>query len=206
MSASPPTSSDPESFRDRTRRVVTAELIDVAQDLFVQHGYEAVTVDQIAAAAGMSKRTLFRYFPSKDALVLGKYDRHGEQFAAALAARPADEPVWEALRRMFDDVVTYISDPERNRRAREIDRVINTSETLRAGYLERMQRAQRLIVVEVVKRSNGSIPEFDAAALVAAAFAAMSVAHAATQENSAPLPSALDTAMKAITNGSAPAS
>ncbi|AFR51084.1 TetR family transcriptional regulator [Gordonia sp. KTR9] len=47
----------------------------------------------------MSKRTFFRYFASKDDLVIGKYDLFAERMAEAFDARPVDEPVWESLRR-----------------------------------------------------------------------------------------------------------
>ncbi|MEV6657258.1 TetR family transcriptional regulator [Nocardia fluminea] len=189
-----------ESIRQRTRRVVTSELLDRAQDLFAEYGYEAVTIDQIAASAGMSKRTFFRYFASKDALVLGKYDRQGQQFAAAIAARPPDEPVWVSLRRMFDGVVEYISDPELAKRVAEMDRVISASETLRAGQLERLQRGQNLVVEQIEKRSNGVITGLSATALVAAAFAALAAAHAHAQAHGVPFDTALDTAMFAVSH------
>jgi AcrR family transcriptional regulator len=186
------------SLRERTRRAVQSELVDAAQALFAEHGYESVTVEQIAAAAGMSKRSFFRYFASKEALVLGKYDRQGEDFADALRARPEDEAPWAALRRMFDGVVEYISDPDRAARASELNRVINASEGLRAGYLERMERSQRVIVDVLLQRSAGALSDLEAASLVAAAFAAMSAAHAYSATHDVALSEALDAAMSAI--------
>lgn len=186
------------TLRERTRRAVQGELLDVAQGLFVEHGYEAVTVEQIATAAGLSKRSFCRYFASKDALVLGKFDWQGEAFAEALTARPLDEAPWESLRRMFDDVVAYVSDHEKARRAAELDRVINASETLRAGYLERMQRAQQLTVDVLTERSDGALSRLEGAALVAAAFAALSTAHAHAASSGATIADAVDQAMNTI--------
>ncbi|WP_456284360.1 TetR family transcriptional regulator [Microbacterium sp. JZ70] len=193
-------SAEPQSpsIRDRTRRAVRGELVEVALRLFVEQGYNEVRVDQIADAAGMSKRTFFRYFPSKDALLLGKYDKLGEDLAAALAARPADEPAWRALRRMFDGVVDYISDPGRAAQAEAIDHIIQSSDVLRAGYLERMQRAQERIVSVVLERAPGTVGELEAAAAVAAAFSALSTAHLHAARSSMPLAEALDMAMSAI--------
>src|SRR3954451_1699915 len=85
---------DPLPVRERTRRAVRAELAQLAKDLFVEKGYDETTIDDLAAAAGMSKRTFFRYFASKEELVMGKYEILGEQLAEDLAARPADEPIW----------------------------------------------------------------------------------------------------------------
>lgn len=203
-----------ETLRERTRRAVQSELLDAGQELFAERGYEAVTVDQIAEAVGISRRSFFRYFGSKEALVLGKYDRQGEDFAAMLAARPADEPAWVALRRMFDGAVAYISDPVLSRRAAELDRVIQASETLRAGFLERMDRAQRLIVAELGQRRarvrDGQNPDDDDtqnalgdAAVVAAAFASFSAARRAAQSENLSLGEALDVAMTAVASVSA---
>src|SRR6266536_5936036 len=85
---------DPIPVRERTRRAVRGELAQLAVGLFVEKGYDETTIDDLAAAAGMSTRTLFRYFASKEELVMGKYEVLGEQLAEDLAARPAGEPIW----------------------------------------------------------------------------------------------------------------
>src|SRR6266545_7692516 len=64
---------DPLPVRERTRRAVRDELTQLAKDLFVEKGYDETTIDDLAAAAGMSRRTFFRYFASKEELVMGKY-------------------------------------------------------------------------------------------------------------------------------------
>jgi AcrR family transcriptional regulator len=190
--------SQPLTLRDRARRAVQGELVDIALRLFVENGYDEVRVDQIAEAAGMSKRSFFRYFSGKDALLLGKYDRLGEDLAAALAERPATEATWPALRRMFDGVVDYISDPQRAVQSEAIDRIIQASGTLRAGYLERMQRAQERIVAVVMERSGGAVSELEASAAVGAAFSALSTAHLHAARSGMPLAAALDGAMEAV--------
>lgn len=114
-------------MRERTRRIAQTELTVVAQDLFLEHGYEETTVDQIAAAAGMSKRTFFRYFPSKDALVIGKYDLFGDRMAEALDQRPADEPVWESLRRVFDITLDYVQDEHQRARNDAMEAIVRST-------------------------------------------------------------------------------
>ncbi|GAA1056930.1 hypothetical protein GCM10017608_10540 [Agromyces luteolus] len=192
------------TLRERTRRAVQAELLAAGQALFVERGYEDVTVDEIAAVVGMSKRSFFRYFGSKEALILGKFDKQGEDFAAALARRPLDEQPWVALRRMFDPVVMYMTDEDSRRSALEVNRVIQSSETLRAGYLERMERAQRLIAIELERREAERESEATAlqlAAVVAAAFAALSTANRFAESQGVPLATALDDAISAISGG-----
>src|SRR5436190_16994130 len=104
---------DPLPVRERTRRAVRGELTQLAVDLFVEKGYDETTIDDLAAAAGMSKRTFFRYFASKEELVMGKYEVLGEQLAEDLAARPAGEPIWLSLRQVFGRVVEYFESEAR---------------------------------------------------------------------------------------------
>ena len=145
-------------------------------------GYEDTTVDQIAAAAGMSKRTFFRYFPSKDDLVIGKYDLFADRMAEALDARPEDEPVWQSLRRVFDITLDYVEDPHQRARNEAMEEIVRSTPQLHARYLEKMQRVQQLLIGRVATRLTGQdAPTSDPApaAIVGAAFACMQAAHQA---------------------------
>lgn len=190
-------------LRERTRRAVQAELIDVAQRLFVEHGYEGTTIDQIATAVGMSQRSFFRYFAGKDELVLAKYEQLGDLLAGRLAERPADEGPWPALRHTFDVFVEYVQSPGADARLNEIERVIERSPVLRAGYLERIDRIQARLaeVLRARGRATGHAwadghpaPE----ALVSAAFGCATAARAVGVRTGAEYRVALDEAMDAI--------
>jgi AcrR family transcriptional regulator len=191
------------SLRERTRRAVQAELVDVAKRLFVEQGYEHTTVDAIAAAAGMSKRSFFRYFGSKEELILGKYDLMGEQLIARLAERPDEEPVWTSLRRMFDDVVTYTADQANTAGADEMERIVSTSPVLHAAYLQRLHRMQSDIADVVRQRALRAGHPFHAddpspSAIVGAAFAAVAAARDVSVAHGRPFDAAVDAAMRAI--------
>lgn len=81
------------SKSERTRQRIQA----TAVQLFTEDGYDAVTVDRIASAAGVSHMTFFRYFPSKDAVLLD--DLYDPVIADAVAAQPADRsPLERACR------------------------------------------------------------------------------------------------------------
>lgn len=199
MSSSP----RPPSLRERTKLAVQAELLEVGQRLFTEHGYEATTVDDIAAGAGMSKRSFFRYFASKEDLVLGKYDRLGDELAASLASRPSGEPLWAALRRVFDHIVTYAADPETAIRMAEMDRIANSSDALRGAFLERLERAQDALAAVARDRAAAAgapwLPDDPAPhAIVGAAFACLRAAHMVATTNRTPLGDALDKAMGAL--------
>ena len=100
-------------LRERKRQRMYAHVSDVAVRLFLEKGFDAVSVAEVAAAAEISKPTLFRYFPSKEDLVLYRIADHEDEAARVVVgqARPID-----ALRRHFldglerGDPVTGLSD------------------------------------------------------------------------------------------------
>lgn len=69
-----------------------------ARARFAAQGFDAVTIEDIAADAGVSRRTFFRYFPTKDAVAFAENASRLADFEAALAARPAAEGRWRWLR------------------------------------------------------------------------------------------------------------
>lgn len=84
---------EPMPLRQRLRQRTAEEIEAAAFALFAERGYEATTVEQIAAAAGVSTRTFFRYFPSKEAVVFGDHAPTVTRLRAALAgADPALPP------------------------------------------------------------------------------------------------------------------
>jgi AcrR family transcriptional regulator len=91
--------------------LMTSELEAIALRLFEDRGYANVTVDEIAAAAQISVRTFYRYFPSKDLLLQVRVDRRSAAVVAALAARPDDEPLMTSLRVALSEA-TGAEDPK----------------------------------------------------------------------------------------------
>src|SRR5687768_12464455 len=88
-------------LREQTRSVVRSLLARTAVELFAAKGYDDTTLDDVAAAAGVSRRTLFNYFRNKEDLALSGLAEHGELIAARFAERPADEDPWTSLRAAF---------------------------------------------------------------------------------------------------------
>lgn len=102
--AGEPTFEDRRSAVRQLRRDSVAQLIErTAVDLFVDRGFAEVSVDDVAQAAGISQRTFFRYFASKDDVLLGYRRRLDQRLLAALQARPAEEAPLMALRSAFLD-------------------------------------------------------------------------------------------------------
>jgi AcrR family transcriptional regulator len=65
--------------------------------LFEEQGYEAVSIDTIAAAANVSRSTLFNYFPAKEAIVFAPDPEERQAWRALMSERPTDEPLWLSL-------------------------------------------------------------------------------------------------------------
>ncbi|WP_328855597.1 TetR/AcrR family transcriptional regulator [Microbispora hainanensis] len=83
--------------KERTRRAIS----EVAIAMFLEHGFDQVGVAEIAAAAEVSKPTLFRYFPTKEDLVLERIADHRGEAAAVVRARPAGRTPLDALHDAF---------------------------------------------------------------------------------------------------------
>lgn len=88
-------------LRERKRLRTHQAISDAAIHLFLQHGFDQVSVAQIADAAEVSKRTLFKYFPSKEDLVVHRFADHVDEHAATVASRKPGQSPLAALRAWF---------------------------------------------------------------------------------------------------------
>jgi AcrR family transcriptional regulator len=79
------------------RRAVEREIEDVALGLFLERGFTSVTMDDVAAAVGTSRSSLFRYFPTKEDILLVSMRETGRRLADTLRDRPAHESAWQAV-------------------------------------------------------------------------------------------------------------
>jgi len=84
---------------------MVSEIEAVALELFADRGFDDVTVEDVAAAAQISVRTFYRYFPTKEHVLQVQIDRRNTAIAAALAERPADETPLQSLRVALTGVV-----------------------------------------------------------------------------------------------------
>ncbi len=178
-----PASNDVPSLRERTWRAVQAEITAAAMPLFTERGFEATTIDQIAEAAGISRRSFFRYFETKEDVVLGDLNALGETLRAALEARPPEEPAWPALRAAF----LALRGPEHSPTAElAAARVWHAAPSLRARHLEKHLRWQELLAPDISRRLGtppGRAPDPRARAVVAAALACLDTAVDAWRES-----------------------
>ena len=126
------------TLRERQRVETRDVILDTALDLIEAKGFEHTTVEDIAAAAGISSRTFFRYFESKNSLLFDD-DKHvhnndghdHDQMTAALAARPKEESTTEALRNVLREELVAVLADDNGRKLRQM-RIILKEPALRA--------------------------------------------------------------------------
>ncbi|MFI8272545.1 MULTISPECIES: TetR/AcrR family transcriptional regulator [Streptomyces] len=93
----------PVGLRERKKRLTYQAVSDAAITMFLERGFDKVSVAEVAAAADISKPTLFRYFPAKEDLVLHRFADHEDEAARVVTGRAPDETPLDALRRHFLD-------------------------------------------------------------------------------------------------------
>ncbi|GAA1219688.1 TetR family transcriptional regulator [Kitasatospora nipponensis] len=161
---------EPQSLRERkkqqTRRTVRRE----AYRLFAEQGYDATTVDQIATAAQVSPATFFRYFPTKEDLVLS--DEYDPPMAAALLARPADESFVRSARMAVVPMLRALMEHDREELLFRL-RLVQEVPALRARMLQQAAQPQEVVLTVLTRRAGVQTPTLEMRTL-AAAFAAAS--------------------------------
>ena len=126
----------------------------VALDLFASHGFDEVSVDDVARAAGIARRTLFRYYPSKNAIPWGDFDAHLNLMRELLAEGDQRGDIAVALRTALL-AFNRFDDEERHRRRM---RLILGTDALQAHSMT-MYAGWRAVVAEYVARRRGEKPD-----------------------------------------------
>jgi AcrR family transcriptional regulator len=153
------------SLREQKKVETREALLSQARLLFPSQGFDASTIDEICDGARVSRRTFFRYFPNKQALVFPNHQDRLDRFRALLEARPAEQSVFSTLRlatRLF--AIEY--DQHRDSIV-EIQSLIESSPLLLARERE-IDRAWERAIEEAFAAEAGGTPEFRRRALVMA--------------------------------------
>ncbi|UOE43611.1 TetR/AcrR family transcriptional regulator [Agromyces larvae] len=167
---------DDERLWTRTRRAVYDEITRTAMELFLEQGFEQTTIDQISAAAGISRRSFFRYFGTKEDIVLGDLASQGVLVQRSLEAVPLSVPPWEALEQALWQVADLNGDLDA---ARKVAVMMYGTPSLRARSIEKHLHWQELLVPNIQRRleaAGGDPLDPAAAAIVASAIACLDIA------------------------------
>ena len=130
-------------------------ITDVALALFASRGFDEVSVDDVAKAAGIARRTLFRYYASKNAIPWGDFDAHLQHLRDLLSSLSTEIPLAEALREALLSFNTY-DDQEMAQHRRRM-RVILETAGLRA-YSMTMYAGWREVIAAYVAQRIGAAP------------------------------------------------
>ncbi len=162
-------------LRERKKEQTRERLRAAAFDLFTERGFDNVTVDEVAEHAEVSKSTLFRYFETKEDLVLADSRVHGQLLMATFAERPSDEPVMTSLRAALVSVVAGLQGDRQ--RFLQRTRIVADAPTLSVRALERQAAWEDDLTALVLPRLKGrDDAETRASVLAAASLAVLRVA------------------------------
>ncbi|WP_101950117.1 mycofactocin system transcriptional regulator [Mycobacterium sp. 3519A] len=140
----------------RRRSTTPDHISNVAIDLFADRGFDEVSVDDVAEASGIARRTLFRYYPSKNALPWGDFDAHLAHMRDLLDHLDPDVPIDEALRTALLAFNSF--DEQETARHRQRMRVILQTAALQA-YSMTMYAGWRAVVAAFVAKRLGTRAE-----------------------------------------------
>jgi mycofactocin system transcriptional regulator len=156
---------------------VYARVEQAALDLFTERGFDDVTSDEVADAAGISRRTFFRYFATKADAVWGDFAGHVRHLSELIEATDPDQPVLGAICAAYVEVNAYPA--EQQALLRERMQLILTEPALQAHSQLRYADVDRVVAEHVARHAGGSpsdlLPRLVATSTRAAAMTAFEV-------------------------------
>jgi mycofactocin system transcriptional regulator len=184
----------------RRRSTTQDHITDVALDLFANYGFGSVSVDDVAQASGIARRTLFRYYPSKNAIPWGDFDAHLQHFRNLFDAVDTAEPISAALRSALLAFNTF--DESETERHRQRMRVILQTAELQAHSMTMYAGWRGVVSDFVAARTGGSagdlVPQSVAWLMLGVALSAYEYWLA---NEAVPLPQALGDAFDVVAHG-----
>jgi AcrR family transcriptional regulator len=150
--------------RHELRRRSTHEALrQAALKSFARKGFANVTVTELAAEAGVTERTFFRHFPTKEAVLFQDYETQLEWLAEALAQRPASESLFDAV---LASVAAFPHDLEVVRQAATARSELISADRI-ASHLRVVQSSFARVLTDFVRKRNPDVANIDLAAEVA---------------------------------------
>jgi AcrR family transcriptional regulator len=156
-----------EGLRERKKRLMRQQLSDTATELFLARGFDAVRVSEIAEACGVSEKTAFNYFPTKEAMVLDRFETAAEDLRAALAD-PGTSPVDAVLNVLAEELAALTgwmaAQPNFAIAVRQVARfgeLIGTTPALRAYQRDTLDRLSRQAAQALAEREDLDADEIE---------------------------------------------
>jgi AcrR family transcriptional regulator len=189
----------------RPRATSHQQLLAIARRLFLEHGYNATSMESIARAAGISRTSLFTYFPSKGDLIWGEYDQSITALNHALATRPHNESITEGILAALREAHDFPAD-EHDQVAQRWT-IIDANPELHAYAAQRMREHINLIADFIAARRGEPpttfLPRVVSETVIAATTAAARY-WASTPNAAEPMITYIDAAVRPLLAGYAP--
>ncbi|SEF79384.1 transcriptional regulator, TetR family [Actinacidiphila yanglinensis] len=168
-----PTSASPQGSLRERKKVQTRQAIrKAAYRLFAEQGYDATPVDRIAAEADVSPSTVFRYFPTKEDIVLT--DEYDDEMAQVLRDRPLDEPPLVSVRQIMHQVLgRMLADPEMRADMVRREELVRDVPAIRARAHEAFSATGRLLGGIIADRTGRAADDLEVRVFTAAVFGAL---------------------------------
>lgn len=163
-----PTATRP-GLRERKRQRTLSDIQRVALALFLEQGYEETTIEQIAEMAEVSPSTVFRYFPSKEDLVLR--DEYDPVILASLAGGPPDESPVAAIRRALGEFLGGVSGAERGQVYNDMlsrGRLMLSVPELRARLWDSLHESESMLAETLATKAGRPADDFELRVAVSA--------------------------------------
>jgi AcrR family transcriptional regulator len=170
----------PPSKREAQREQTRSRLQAAALERFRRDGFDATSVASVAAAVGVTERTFFRHFPTKEAVLFQDYESRLDWFARALEERPLDEPVVESV---VAAIGSFPDDTEILRQIGALRQSVLSQATIathllavQAAFADELEPAVR--AKRAHRRSTGALDETDEQAELASVVLSRAIAGA----------------------------
>ena len=167
----PATSAGVAGLRERKRQQTRERLTRAAMALFLERGFEATTLDDIAAAADISRRSFFHYFASKEDVVFAWHEETTAALIAAVEARPAKESMLTAAENAISAMVRQLEPGE----AIAMARLKRDNPALQARDQVKYEKLERAMAEALAKRAGHKAEKLQARLVAMIAAGAMRI-------------------------------
>jgi AcrR family transcriptional regulator len=155
-------------LRERKKRQTRALITEVAQRLFSERGFDAVTVAEVARAADVSEGTVYNYFPTKEDLFYGGMEAFEAELVEAVRQRPPGEPALTAFRRFVLDGMDRLAGDQVAEVVATAARLVGASRTLQAREREIVAHSTDALASLIAEDTGAPAGEIEASAVAAA--------------------------------------
>lgn len=151
--------TEPRGLRARKKQRARELIADTALRLFLERGFDAVTIAEIAAAAEVDAKTIYNYFPRKPELVFQPLERFETRLLDAVREREAGESILVAFTRVALAVQGLLGDPAASERLAQVNRMISDSPTLLAYEQQVFARFTALLATLIAQETDSSVTD-----------------------------------------------